>query len=141
MSSLSSAPHLQVTCALIVRDGRVLCAQRSATMSLPLKWEFPGGKLEPGESAEACIIREIKEELRLNVEVIARAPASLSPYKGNRLLELIPFVCRRKGGQLQAQEHREVRWCDIPEMRQLDWAVADLPILEWWATHHAEFSI
>ncbi len=58
---------LNVTCAIILFQNKILVTQRSESMKLPLKWEFPGGKLEPGESEEACIIREIKEELNLNI--------------------------------------------------------------------------
>ena len=61
-------PHLQVSCAIIERDGLVLAARRSATMSLPLKWEFPGGKIDPGESPEECLVRELREELRILVQ-------------------------------------------------------------------------
>ena len=61
--------HLRVACAIIERDGRVLAAQRSAAMTLPLKWEFPGGKIEAGESPEECLIRELMEELGVTVLV------------------------------------------------------------------------
>ncbi len=56
---------LQVTCAIIEKNGKILCAQRSEKMNLPLKWEFPGGKIEENESLEACLKREIREELEI----------------------------------------------------------------------------
>ena len=61
--------HIQVTCAIIARDGLVLAAQRSAVMSLPLKWEFPGGKINHGESTEECLRRELFEELSIQGSV------------------------------------------------------------------------
>ena len=62
---------IEVTCALIVDDqNRLFAAQRSSKMSLPLKWEFPGGKVESGESFESCLLREIKEELNVEIEII-----------------------------------------------------------------------
>lgn len=91
---------LQVTCALILRESRLLCAQRSEAMSLPLKWEFPGGKLEPGELARECIVREIEEELNLQIQVLDRAPSIIHHYDRTKELELIPFVCDWIGGAL-----------------------------------------
>ena len=63
MNETAPKKHIHVACALIERDGLVLAAQRSAVMSIPLKWEFPGGKLEAGESAEECLRRELVEEM------------------------------------------------------------------------------
>lgn len=129
---------LLVTCAIIVRDGRVLVTQRSATMSLPLKWEFPGGKLEPGEAARTCIVRELEEELGLQTQIVAGAPAVRNP-KESPTLKLLPFVVRITGGELHLLEHAEARWCSPVEMMALDWAEADLEVLAWWQRHHDRF--
>lgn len=126
---------LQVTCAIITDGSRVLCAQRGAAMSLPLQWEFPGGKMEAGETAEECILREIKEELNLDLKLVTRGPSVFHPYKPGNLLELIPFVCTCSGGELHLREHAQVRWCDLQEMASLAWAAADLEILDWWMLH------
>ena len=83
-------PHLQVSCAIIERDGLVLAARRSATMSLPLKWEFPGGKIDPGESAEECLLRELREELRILVRLEQKLPIST-----HRPPDLDTFTWRR----------------------------------------------
>ncbi len=123
---------LKVTCAIIINGSTVLCAQRGASMSLPLQWEFPGGKIEADESAEACIQREIKEELNLDIRILERGPSALHPYKEGQLLELIPFVCTVADGELQLREHAQARWCTPQEMDSLQWAEADLEILAWW---------
>lgn len=127
--------NLKVTCAIIVNGGTVLCAQRGPSMSLPLEWEFPGGKIEFGESAEACILREIKEELNLEIQVLEQGPSALYPYKQGQMLELIPFVCITTGGELQLREHAQATWCTQAQMDSLPWAQADLEILEWWRTN------
>jgi 8-oxo-dGTP diphosphatase len=123
---------LVVTCAIIVDGMQVLCALRGPGMRLAGEWEFPGGKLEAHESAEECIVREIVEELQLQVEVMERGPSVLHPYQPGRWLQLIPFVCQVVGGELQLREHAEVRWCLPAEMAQLHWAQADLGIVDWW---------
>ncbi len=120
---------LQVTCALIINNqNQVLAAQRSETMSLPLKWEFPGGKIEPGETAEDCLIREIKEELNIHIEIIKALPANIHTYP-KITIELIPFICRRMNGEIILKEHAQIKWLDKDELLALDWADADVPIL------------
>jgi 8-oxo-dGTP diphosphatase len=126
------APDLIVTCALIRRGRQVLCAQRSEAMSLPLKWEFPGGKVEKGENAEECIIREIEEELNLTIKVNCRAPVVRHPYEEDAILELIPFVAEVSGGTMQLLEHAAARWCSPAELPALDWAEADVLVVKWW---------
>ena len=101
-------------------------------MSLPLKWEFPGGKMEPGENAEACIVREIEEELNLHIKVITRAPVVRHPYRENAVLELIPFVAEVSHGKMELLEHAQARWCTPLELPRLDWAEADILVVQWW---------
>lgn len=124
--------NLVVTCAIIVEEGRVLAAQRSISMSHPLKWEFPGGKVEVGETPEECIVREIHEELGLELMVSGAGPAVFKPHASGRTLELLPFVCKVVSGALQLREHAQVRWCGPEELSELDWADADVEILAWW---------
>lgn len=121
-------PHLHVACAIIERDGLVLAAQRSATMSLPLLWEFPGGKLEPGETPEQALIREVQEELGISV-TIKQALATTSHSYPNFTVTLHPFTCRWSGGTLTLHEHNAMLWLRPEQMPALDWAAADRPII------------
>lgn len=117
-----------VTCALILHDGRVLATRRSATMPLPGKWEFPGGKLHEGESEEACILREIREELAIDIRLTGRLTPSPWHYD-TFSITLIPFVAEYGGGTIHLAEHSEARWLERAELPGLDWAPADVPIV------------
>jgi 8-oxo-dGTP diphosphatase len=119
---------LSVTCAIIVFGDKILVTQRSASMTLPLKWEFPGGKLQQGESEEECISRELKEELSIDVQIIKRLTCSKFHYD-TFSINLIPFLVAYVGGELQLSEHKEAKWLAKEELISLDWAPADIPIL------------
>ena len=121
-------PILDVTCGLIERDGRVLVAQRPPGKALAGKWEFPGGKIEPGEAAEACLARELREELGIEVEV-GEALAPATHAYGFRVIRLLPFLCRLRAGVPCAHEHSALRWCTPDEIATLDLSPADLPVL------------
>jgi len=120
---------IQVSCAIIINPfDQVLVTQRSALMSLPLKWEFPGGKIEEGETAEACLIREIKEELNIEIQITG----SLSPndYQyPDKLIRLIPFICRHTGGEIVLKEHADYKWLGVKDLLGLDWAEADVGVV------------
>lgn len=119
---------LIVTCAIIIDRGKILICQRGEGMSLPFKWEFPGGKAEPGESGPAAIVREIREELQLDIEVLERWTPVEHAYPTFRI-RLIPFVTRLKGGVLTLEEHLDARWVSADELHRYDWAPADVPIV------------
>jgi 8-oxo-dGTP diphosphatase len=120
---------IRVVCAIIEDHGKTLCVQRSDKMKMPLKWEFPGGKVEWLENEEDCIQREIKEELDLNIEVLRRLAPNRHQYD-DFLIELIPFLCRISHGRISLKEHRAYLWLTKAEMRDLDWAEADIGIVE-----------
>jgi 8-oxo-dGTP diphosphatase len=120
---------IDVACAIIEKDGRVLAAQRSETMSLPLKWEFPGGKIEPGENAAACLQREIEEELGIDNTILVALPPSDWHYP-DFAITLHPFVCSLQGEtEMRLLEHKEIRWLAPADLGRLDWAAADAPVL------------
>ena len=120
---------IDVTCAIIEGEpGKVLVAQRSAEMKLPLKMEFPGGKVEPDESPEESLIREIKEELDVDIEIVSGIAANQHSYP-DFSINLIPFVCRITNGEIALREHAMYHWATIDELLSLDWAEADIPIV------------
>jgi len=121
---------IHVVGAAIFHQGRCLVALRSATMSLPLKWEFPGGKIEPGESPEVALRREIQEELGLDIEVEGLLGQGQSIHDGDSV-ELAVYRARFLRGELQLSEHAEARWLSESELLALEWAPADIPIVPW----------
>jgi 8-oxo-dGTP diphosphatase len=134
------ANTLRVTCAIILKDGKILVAQRSEKMDLPMKWEFPGGKIEPNETAQECLIREIKEELNVEISVEKAFPSNFHSYNEHKVIELIPFLCGYISGYLINREHHKIEWVDPQNLLLLDWAEADVPIvinfLEWFKENH-----
>jgi 8-oxo-dGTP diphosphatase len=120
---------LEVACAIIEWNNKVLVAQRSDTMSLPLKWEFPGGKIEENESAENCLVREIAEELSIQIEILFGLNETVYAYSETKIIKLIPFICKLKGGEVMLTEHAQFLWLEKSELTNLDWADADIPVL------------
>ncbi|MCF8237976.1 MAG: (deoxy)nucleoside triphosphate pyrophosphohydrolase [Saprospiraceae bacterium] len=129
-SGLAPIFMIQVTCAIIESDKGVLCAQRSTSMSHPGKWEFPGGKVEEGESEEECLIREIREELAVEINILEALASHAHTYENGFSLVLIPFRCQIQSGVIRAVQHAEVRWVPRSELIFLDWVGADIPILQ-----------
>jgi len=95
---------------------------------MQLKWEFPGGKLNEDESEEEGIKREIKEELCIDINVMVRLTDTIYKYESFSI-KLIPFVCEIIRGNIKLVEHDQLRWMDKKELLELDWAAADLPIV------------
>jgi 8-oxo-dGTP diphosphatase len=119
---------IEVVCALIERDGRVLVARRPLAKSQGGKWEFPGGKLHDGESPRDALVREIAEELRIEIRVGDPLPPSTHDY-GKFAITLIPFRCAIESGEPHAVEHEALAWSDPAELAALDWAAADVPVV------------
>lgn len=115
---------IQVTCAIIIDCGKILVAQNNEDSDHPLQWEFPGGKVKTGETETDCIIREIKEELNLTVEVVG----ALVPVEHDyniKTIRLIPFVCRLLSGDLKLNDHNAIEWISANELNEVDFAEAD----------------
>lgn len=119
---------LRVACAVIEDNGKVLATQRNTSMSMPLKWEFPGGKLHDGESPEECLARELEEELGIQVAIRHSLPSVLHRYEDFDI-ELIPFVCSLSEGTIVLFEHRALAWLSPCELNELDWPEADIPVI------------
>lgn len=120
---------LNVTCAIIFFGDKILVTQRSASMKLPLKWEFPGGKLEANENEIDCIKREVKEEINIEIEIVEKLPNSIYDY-GSFKINLIPFVARYVSGDINLAEHSDYKLLKSNKLQNLDWAEADLPIVK-----------
>jgi 8-oxo-dGTP diphosphatase len=121
---------IPVVCAIIEKDDFVLCAQRSERMALPFKWEFPVGKVEVNELPEEALIREINEELNIEIKIIEALPIAEHAYVPEKIIQLIPFRCVIvSDGTPTPTEHSELRWMKKEDLLQLDWAAADIPIV------------
>jgi 8-oxo-dGTP diphosphatase len=125
--------HLHVACAIIEQEGKVLAAQRSASASLPLKWEFPGGKIEADETAEECLQRELLEELGVTVSIDAALSPATHSY-ADFTVTLYPFACRLTDGNITMHEHHALLWLAPERLPELDWAAADLPVINEYLT-------
>ncbi len=125
-----------VTCALIRNDeGLVLAVRRGPGVDHAGKWEFPGGKTRQGEDHEDCIIREIGEELGIEIIITGRLDAVEHDY-GHRVIRLIPFLCDTLASEPVLSEHDEYRWMRPDELVTLDLTEADIPIAIRYAEEH-----
>jgi len=115
--------------AIIERDGLVLCARRAERGSLGGVWEFPGGKIEPGESARVALTREIREELRCHIEVGDEVTTTSHKYDFGTV-RLTTFRCQLVNGTPQLTEHADIRWVSYTQLPALDWAPADVPAVK-----------
>jgi 8-oxo-dGTP diphosphatase len=116
---------------VIEHDGRLLLAQRPVDKHLPLKWEFAGGKVEPGEEPAAAILREIREELGCEVVITRALPRFHFDYT-RVVIEMIPFVCVLAPGSPMPHPHEHVAlaWVGSDALNDYDLAPADLPVVE-----------
>jgi 8-oxo-dGTP diphosphatase len=123
-------PLIVVAAALVDRDGRLLVQQRPEGLSMAGLWEFPGGKLEPGETPEQALIRELEEELAIDVDHACLAPACFaSEALGDRHLLLLLYVCRKWRGTPVAQHASALRWVRPVELHGLVMPPADKPLI------------
>ncbi len=119
-----------VAVALIDGDGRVLIQQRPPGKSMAGLWEFPGGKVERGESPEAALVRELSEELAINVESACLAPAAFaSEALGNEHLLLLLYICRKWSGTPKPIEASALKWVRPNALYSIDMPPADRPLI------------
>ena len=132
-TSSSAKPLVLVAaCALVDADGRVLLCQRPQGKAMAGLWEFPGGKLEPGETPEACLIRELKEELDVEVAAACLAPFVFASHSYESFHLLMPlYLCRRWEGAPRALEHSEIRWLRPSRLAELPMPPADEPLVAY----------
>lgn len=118
----------KVAAAIIEQDGKVLIAQRPKGDQLAFKWEFPGGKIEPGETPGACLVREIKEELNLDIKITRHFTNSHYQY-ATGAVELICFLAKISGGKLRQNFHANVIWVAKEDLKNYNFAPADIPVV------------
>ncbi|CAN7317329.1 (deoxy)nucleoside triphosphate pyrophosphohydrolase [Mesorhizobium sp. LjRoot246] len=121
---------LVAACALVDADGRVLLAQRPEGKQLAGLWEFPGGKVEPGETPEECIIRELHEETGIDTDIPCLAPLTFASHSYDDFHLLMPlFICRRFRGIAQPREGQTLKWVRPKQMRDYPMPPADAPLI------------
>lgn len=123
-----------VVCAVITQGGRIMLAQRPPGKKLGGLWEFPGGKVEPGEAPEAALHRELQEELGCRVRITQALAPFVHAYDWGSI-ELIPFVCELAEGSTEPHphEHTALVWVEREELLRYDLAPADVPVVEMLA--------
>jgi 8-oxo-dGTP diphosphatase len=123
---------LVAAAALIDIDGRVLLCKRPHGKHLAGMWEFPGGKVEAGETPEACLIRELREELAIEVTEACLAPFAFTSHGYDSFHLLMPlYLCRRWGGVVRAREHEAIAWVRPNRMADYPMPPADAPLVAW----------
>lgn len=121
---------LVAACALTDPDGRVLLAQRPEGKALAGLWEFPGGKIEPGESPEMCLVRELAEELGVDTWESCLAPLTFASHRYDEFHLLMPlYVCRRWSGTAMGREGQALAWVKPLEMKDYPMPPADRPLI------------
>lgn len=119
---------LIVTCALIVKNGKILITQNGEDSDHAFQWEFPGGKIKLYETTKACIVREIKEELELDVHT-EKALIPVEHDYGIKKIKLIPFICSIKQGLLKLNNHINAKWVEVPNLHEINFSEADKRLL------------
>lgn len=121
---------LVVACALVDADGRVLIAQRPEGKQLAGLWEFPGGKVEPGETPEETLVRELREELGIETQIACLAPLTFASHSYDDFHLLMPlYVCRRFTGIPQPLDAQALKWVKPVKLRDYPMPPADAPLI------------
>jgi len=123
--------HIEVVAAIIILDNKILCVQRNKNKFdyISYKFEFPGGKVEKGESNEDALIREIKEELIMDIDVRNHFLTVEHDYPDFKMT-MHSFICTCSNRNLTLTEHIDFKWLNKNQIKMLDWAAADIPIVD-----------
>lgn len=136
MPTRNSNP-ISVVAGLIFRDGRVLVCQRRGDAAFPLKWEFPGGKIESGENAVEALARELKEELTIDVLESAEVSGHVHAYPDGPTVELKFFEILRYSGEVENLVFEQIAWVAPADLPKLDFLDGDKPLIDKLATAHS----
>lgn len=121
---------INVVGAILIKEGKILCAQRGGEKSLPYLWEFPGGKIEQGETPQEALHRELIKELKIEV-VVSDEIFDVASYTYDfGTVNLTTFICQLELGEPVLTEHVAIKWLAPNEIKALDWAPADIPAVE-----------
>ena len=120
----------RVVAGLIFQDGKILVCQRTRHQTMPLKWEFPGGKIEEGEQPRDALHRELEEELGIDAHIGDEVSRIRHEYPNGSSVELRFFVVQEYAGQLENRIFREIRWAAAPELTSYDFLEADLQLVQ-----------
>ena len=121
--------HIEVVAAIIKKDDKFFCAQRADKGELARKWEFPGGKIEQGETHQEALAREIKEELDTEIKVNDFIVTVHHEYN-SFILTMHCYKCNVISGSLNLSEHIDCKWLTLAEMKVYDFAEADIPVID-----------
>lgn len=121
--------EIHVCCAIIVNQGKVLAVKRSQSMPMPGLWEFPGGKIEAGETEKEALVREIREELSVDIFPGMRLEDQIWETE-EQVVRLIPFYAELRFGTPRLNEHASMQWLSPLQLRALHWTPADIPVME-----------
>lgn len=122
--------EINVVGAIIIQDGKILCCQRGKKRALANLWEFPGGKIEAGESKVDALKRELKEELKITVDIVEEEYEFCRYEYDFGFVNLATFICYLKSGEPQLTEHLQIKWLKTKDLGILEWAPADIPTVK-----------
>ncbi len=120
---------IDVTAAIIEKDGKFLIAKRAKGKHMEYKWEFPGGKIEDGESPEECLQRELQEEFGIATVIKNFVAESVFDY-GDKTIRLLGYKAEYISGDFKLTVHEEVQWVSVDKFKEFDFAEADIPLIE-----------
>ncbi|PKE46601.1 (deoxy)nucleoside triphosphate pyrophosphohydrolase [Macrococcoides caseolyticum] len=121
--------YIKVVGAVIVKEGKILCAQRNEHTSLPLMWEFPGGKIEENETPEDALKRELMEEMKCEITVGDKVATTVHEYDF-ATIELTTFYSEMVNDRIILEEHIDMKWLAPKELGTIEWAPADVEAVE-----------